>query len=196
MRAKRKEVRASAKADAEVGFSQAPPAAKLNLAAGNLGEVNVHSVWAYQGARPCLVGGLAVMVHGDTIRALERDSGRLVWQQTVATTDDVSRPLTPAALAGGKLFLGTVDGRVLCLDPLTGRQLWQSSVGGHFVFEPAVENGRVYLTTQDGGLICLKTDDNADTGWPMWGGSADHNGRSSGETRTANRQSGIASEAD
>jgi outer membrane protein assembly factor BamB len=176
MRAKRKDVRAAADADAAVGFSQAPAAAKLHQAAGNLGESNVHSVWAYQGARPCLAGRLAVMVHGDTIRALERDTGRVVWQKTFTTKDDVSRPMTPAALAGGKLFLGTVDGRVLCLDPLTGRSLWQSEPGGHFVFEPAVENGRLYMTTNTGGLICLRTNDKNDAGWPMWGGSADHNG--------------------
>ena len=176
IQAKRKEVQEAKAADAEVGFSQAPAAAKLQQAAENLGQDNVHSVWAYQGARPCLVGELAVMVHGDTIRAIELGSGRLVWQQTVITEADASRPLTPPALAGGKLFLGTVDGRILCLDPFTGHTLWQSKVGGHFVFEPAVEKGRVYLTTQDGRLICLKTNDLADSGWPMWGGSADHNG--------------------
>ena len=83
---------------------------------------------------------------------------------------------TPPAFAGGKLYLGTADGRVLCVDAKNGKTLWESKVGGRIVFQPAVADGRIYVATDDGSLICLETGDREATGWTMWDGSANHNG--------------------
>jgi outer membrane protein assembly factor BamB len=176
MAAKQKEVQKAQSADSAVGFVQAPPAAKMQQAAENLGQSNVQSVWAYQGARPCLVGELTVMVHGDIIRALNYISGQVVWEKTIEGAGDATRPITPPALAGGKLYFGTADGRILCMMPQNGQLLWQTRVGGHFIFEPSVADGNIFLTTADGRLICLQTPDTTATGWAMWGGSAGHNG--------------------
>lgn len=91
----------------------------------------------------------------------------------------VARPCrlaTPPALAGGKLHLGTADGRVLCTGPAIGKTLREEKVGGPILFRPAVVDGRVYLATDDGTVICLETGDPTADGWAMWGGSAGHNG--------------------
>ena len=82
----------------------------------------------------------------------------------------------PAALAGGRLYMGTVDGRILCVNPEDGKTVWEEKVGGRIIFEPAVAGGRVYAATADGTLICLETGGAGADGWTMWGGSAGHNG--------------------
>jgi outer membrane protein assembly factor BamB len=189
MKAQASEVANEMLHDASVGFSSAPAAAKLGQAAANLGKGNVKSVWAYQGSRPCLVGGTCVMVCGDTVRAIKPEDGAVAWEKTIAIKTDATRPITPPALAGGKLYMGTVDGRIICMDPKNGETLWQADVGGRIWFEPAVVDGAVYVAMDDGTILRLETGDPEATGWSMWGGSAGHNGglpamETSGTNRT------------
>jgi outer membrane protein assembly factor BamB len=162
--------------DASVGFAEAPQAAQLGKAVGNIGQANVKAVWAYQGSRPCLHDGLSIMVHGPKMRAVEIKTGKVVWEHRFDFKAKATRPVTPPALAGGKLYLGTVDGRVLCHDADTGKALWQAKVGGRIVFELAVSGGRIFAATADGTLVCLDAKDPTADGWHMWGGSASHNG--------------------
>ena len=162
--------------DAGVGFANAPAAANLKAAA-QIGQPNVKAIWAYQGSRPCLFGDLSAMVHGAKVRAVNVETGKVAWERGLKyTREGTRRPVTPPALAGGKLYLGTADGRIICLDPRTGKTLWQSKVGGRILFEPAVADGCVYAATSDGTLIRLETGDKTADGWHMWGGSAGHNG--------------------
>jgi outer membrane protein assembly factor BamB len=176
MKAQQSEVANEMAHDASVGFSSAPAGAKLGQAAANLGKGNVKSVWAYQGSRPCLVGETCVMVSGDTVRAIKPEDGAVLWQKTIAIKTEATRPITPPALAGGKLYMGTVDGRIICMDPRNGETLWQADVGGRIWFEPAVVDGAVYAAMDDGTILRLETGDPEATGWSMWGGSAGHNG--------------------
>ena len=164
------------KEDSSVGFASAPAAAKLHLASSNLGQAGVKSVWAFQGSRPMVVGDRCYSAAGDTLRALKKDLGEDAWAVKVESKQEATRPTTPPAYAGGKLYLGTVDGRVLCVNPENGKTLWESEVGGRIIFQPTVVDGRVYVATEDGTLICLTTGDEQATGWSMWGGSAKHNG--------------------
>jgi len=163
--------------DASVGFSSAPEAAKLSMAAGNIGQSNVKAVWAYQGSRPCLHKGTSIMIHGPKMQAVDVKTGKVVWEHAFDFEAEATRPVTPPALAGGKLYVGTVDGRILCLDADSGKTLWQATIGGRILFEPSVAAGAVYAATADGTLICLNTSDPTADGWHMWGGSAKHNGQ-------------------
>ena len=176
LKAIEKEVTVAAKEDASVGFPTAPQTAKLGLAAGNIGQGNVKAIWAYQGSRPNILGSQAVSVSGDRFRSVDTATGKVVWDHEVQSKVDATRPATPPALAGGKFYFGTADGRIVCADPKTGKTLWETKVGGRILFEPAVVGGKVYAATNDGTLICLDTGDASADGWPMWGGSARHNG--------------------
>lgn len=173
---KKREETEEQKFDSLVGFSQAPAAAKLYQSWSNIGVGNVKAVWAYQGSRPLLYKDSIILVHAEKIQAVKRLSGEVIWMHSYASEKEASRPLTPPALAGGKLYLGTADGFVLCLDPASGKTLWKSKVGGHILFEPAVVGGAVYAATNDGTLIRLETGDSSADGWAMWGGAAHHNG--------------------
>jgi outer membrane protein assembly factor BamB len=162
--------------DASVGFSSAPAAANLQPAVDNLGKGNVKAVWAYQGSRPCMFGPNSISVNGDTFRSVNTRTGQVVWEKKIESERSATRPATPAALAGGKLYFGTADGRIVCADPKDGGTLWEAKVGGNIIFEPAVVGGCVYVATNEGVLVCLETGDPSADGWAMWGGSARHNG--------------------
>jgi len=175
-KAVQRELKEANQLDADVGFASAPAAAKLTLAENNLGQGNVKAVWAFQGSRPCLVGADCVSVNGTAFRSVSGRNGKARWERELKSGADATRPATPPALAGGRLYLGTADGRILCADAKNGKTLWETKVGGNILFEPAVAAGRVYVATNDGMVICLETGDETADGWPMWGGSAGHNG--------------------
>jgi outer membrane protein assembly factor BamB len=80
-------------------------------------------------------------------------------------------------LTNEKLFVGTLDGRLLCLAAASGETLWSIPLGEPIVFQPAVVQGRIYVPTGRGSLFCLETGDPRDDGWLMWGAIAAHNGR-------------------
>ena len=171
-----KEQKSAQAQDTSVGFASVPEAANLEPAMGNIGQGNVKAVWAFQGSRPNILGGRCISLNGARFRCIDAASGKVGWEAELKSKADATRPASPPALAGGKLYLGTADGRLLCADPKTGKTLWETEVGGRILFEPAVVNGRVYLATNEGMLICVETGDKSADGWAMWGASARHNG--------------------
>jgi hypothetical protein len=58
----------------------------------------------------------------------------------------------------------------------TGELLWSDTLDEPVIFQPAVVRGRVCAATGAGSLFAIETGDPRDEGWPMWGGSAGHNG--------------------
>ena len=143
--------------------------------------------------RPCRLGlpGLqAVRLPGAALRGprrhrqlaptplATRSSGRRRSASRPRRAEELlDSPLTPPAIANGKLFFGTIQGEVHCLSAATGEVLWSVPVGEPVIFQPAVAGGRVYVATDAGSLFCLETGDPADDGWLMWGADASHNGR-------------------
>jgi len=176
VKAAEKEERDDQRHDTAVGFAQAPAAANVQASVSNIGKGNVKAIWAYQGSRPCPVDRKCILVNGARFRATDFQGQTTFWETKLESQVDATNPATPPALAGGKVYLGTADGRVLCADPETGKTAWESKVGGRILFQPAVAAGRVYVATNDGLLICLETGDAHADGWTMWGGSAAHNG--------------------
>jgi len=173
---------ASTHADLAVGFAQAKGDAKMYQAMQNLGHAQVHAVWAYHGSKPFVSRSRLDAAHGDTVSSADPRSDQVFWKKTVGQspgddTELLDSPLTPPAIANGKLFFGSVHGAIHCLAAATGEELWSVPVGEPVIFQPAVARGRVYVGTDAGNLICVETDDPNDDGWLMWGGDATHNGR-------------------
>jgi Ca-activated chloride channel family protein len=167
--------------DAGVGFASHKGDAKIEHAMRNLGHAHVSAVWAFQGSKPFLSRGRMFSGLGDTVHCVEPDSHVLFWKRgirdTKADEELLDSQLTPPVPINGKLFLGTLDGRVLCLSAESGEPLWSVTIGEPVVFQPAVAAGRVYVPTTSGSLFALETGDGADDGWLMWGATACHNGR-------------------
>ncbi len=61
-----------------------------------------------------------------------------MWNYTTGNWVESS----PAVVAG-KVFVGSDDGRVYCLDAVTGAQVWNYTTGNYVFSSPAVADGKV-----------------------------------------------------
>ena len=161
-------------ADSAVGFGAFKGDAKMAQAMHNLGKGHVHEVWTYQGSKPFVYRARLYAAQGDTVSSADPRSDEVYWKTRVGPEhpegeDLLDSPLTPPAIANGKLFFGTAQGEVHCLSAESGASLWSVPIGEPIVFQPAVVAGRVYVGTDAGTLVCLETGDDADDGWHVGG---------------------------
>ena len=91
-----------------------------------------------------IVGGRDKMVHAiDRVRA--RQHGRS-WRARVDSSP---------AIAGGRAYIGSNDGKLYVLDVATGKSVFEFEAGGPLSASPAVAAGRLVIGSQDGKLFCL-----------------------------------------
>jgi outer membrane protein assembly factor BamB len=80
----------------------------------------------------------------------------------VYTTDG---PVTSsAAVVQGKVYIGSFDKNLYCLDAYTGAKIWSFATADRVLASPAVYCGAVYTGIEDGTMYCL----NANTGATIW----------------------------
>ncbi len=163
--------------DSAVGFGIAPSSAKLHLSEQLLGEGLVSRAWRFQGSRPVVVNGILYDTTGDRLEASEARTGKLLWQWQDARPTEGERLLTPPAVANGRVWAGTWDGRLISWDALTGRVRWAAEMGAPCHWQPVVHEGWVYAGLENSSMVAFATGDPLDTGWPMWGGGCGHNGQ-------------------
>jgi outer membrane protein assembly factor BamB len=60
------------------------------------------------------------------------------------------------AVADGRVFVGSNDGRLYALDLARGTRLWEFEAGSPLSASPAVAAGRLVIGAQDGRLYCFK----------------------------------------
>jgi outer membrane protein assembly factor BamB len=122
----------------------------------NLAERNI--VWRYEHpqrkfpfyssaavtASRVVLGGRDKMVHGLTL------AGKAAWTFTTR-----SRVESSPAIAGGRVFIGSNDGRFYVLNVTNGAKLWEFDAGAALSASPAIANGRIVIGSQDGRLYCF-----------------------------------------
>ncbi len=69
-----------------------------------------------------------------------------------------------AAIAGGRVYVGTTKGTLHALAADTGQELWRFETKDALMAAPAVAAGKVFLSSNDGKLYAL----DAATGAPAW----------------------------
>jgi outer membrane protein assembly factor BamB len=70
--------------------------------------------------------------------------------------------LTSPVVAGGKVFVGSVDSHTLhVLDAASGEKLWCYTAGGRIDSPPTFHRGRVLFGSADGWVYCLDASDGA-----------------------------------
>ena len=76
--------------------------------------------------------------------------------------------ISSPSVVEGRLYVGSEDKNVYCLDALTGKLLWNFTTGFRIKSSPAVVNDRVYIGPDDGYVYCL----DAENGSLVWNKSA------------------------
>jgi len=87
------------------------------------------------------------------------NTNQTLWNYTTGNYV-VSSP----AVVNGKVYVGSWDGNVYCLDALAGACIWNYTTGGMVGSSPAVVNERLYVGSYDFRVYCL----DALTGAQIW----------------------------
>lgn len=85
---------------------------------------------------------------------LDAATGKELW--TFAARDAV---IQQPAVAGGRVYVGSRDGRLYALNLADGGRVFETAVGGPVMAAPAVADGRVYVASVNGHVRCLAADD-------------------------------------
>ncbi len=85
------------------------------------------------------------------------------------------RVWSPPTVAEGRVYAGSWDCNVYCLDAYTGSKVWNYTTGAIVDSSPAVAEGRVYFGSYDYNVYCL----DADTGTKIWNYTTGNEVRSS-----------------
>jgi outer membrane protein assembly factor BamB len=162
----------------------APAAANPETGKDNIGRDNVSSLQAFQGSRVLYYWDNNFNCIGDEVVCSDPQTGKREWSFKLEgdLKKDGGFLAAPPAAAGGELFLATLKGEVLRVDPEKRKITATYKVGGPLRFQPAVEGGKIYVGTQDGKLVWVDAGDKKFTGWPCRGGNAAHTGLRSEKT--------------
>jgi eukaryotic-like serine/threonine-protein kinase len=95
-------------------------------------------------ANRVVLGGRDKLVHGLSL------DGKAAWTFTTR-----ARVESSPAIAGGRVFVGSNDGRFYVLALATGAKLWEFNAGAPLSASPAIANGRIVIGSQDGRLYCF-----------------------------------------
>ncbi len=148
----------------------------LSPAAANIGLDNVSALQSFQGSRIVNAGGMNFNCMGDQVLCTDAGTGKVAW--SLKLDGDLQKEggylAAPPAAAGGQIFVATLKGEVLQLEPANGTIVKRYPVGAPLRFQPTIQDGRIYVGTQDGQIVCIDTGDKTFTGWATWGGNAAH----------------------
>jgi outer membrane protein assembly factor BamB len=84
------------------------------------------------------------------VHAIEAASGKAAWNFVTRARVDSS-----PAVAGGRVYVGSSDGRLYVLDLASGQKQWEFDTGAAVTASPAIAAGRVVVGAQDGRLYCF-----------------------------------------
>jgi outer membrane protein assembly factor BamB len=126
--------------------------------------------------RTTVVNGTAIFQADDgVLYALSVPTGQELWRVRVVAAPVVRKPSgdptsrydrygSDVTAVEDHLFLGTHEGRALCLDARTGAGVWEFKSGDAVLAAPAVAGGRVVFGSFDGHVYAL----DATTGRLLW----------------------------
>jgi outer membrane protein assembly factor BamB len=88
------------------------------------------------------------------VSALRQSDGRVLWAKALPSRAE-SSPL----VIGGRIYFGTEDGTLYCLDADTGRQLWTYHASGAIKGSPSYSDGKLYFGNYGGDVQALRASD-------------------------------------
>jgi outer membrane protein assembly factor BamB len=121
-------------------------------------------------------GWLIAATGSNAVVAFRASDGKMIWTRDLGSPAK-SRP----ALAADRVYIATVDERVVALQIETGSPLWERRIRGPLNDMLALDD-RLYIGSNDNYLYCLKTNDGlVDWRWPT---GADVRGQPVADDRT------------
>jgi outer membrane protein assembly factor BamB len=97
--------------------------------------------------------------HSHSSTSLGPDTNKSLWNYTTG-----GMAYSSPAVANGKVYIGSADGKVYCLEAATGGFIWSYTTGWYVWSSPAVASGKVYIGSEDYKVYCL----DSTTGGLIW----------------------------
>lgn len=105
-----------------------------------------------------------------TLLCLDKTTGIYQWEFSTVDETITSSP----AVADGKVYFGSNDRSVYCLDVTDGSEIWSYNTSAKVSFSPAISDGKMYIGNHKGGrLYCFG--DNQAPGEPQISGPSTGN---------------------
>ena len=127
----------------------------------------VEDFWDFYQSSPVIYHQTIYFGCGTDFYAVDVDSGEKKWQFKTEGAIHSS-----PAIKDNKVFFGSFDSRVYCLDNQTGAEIWQYETGRdttQYVWlgvqaSPVIENDRLYIGSRDALIYCF----DINTGDTVW----------------------------
>ena len=84
------------------------------------------------------------------LHALDTSTGKARWTYMTRARIDSS-----PAIAGGRVYVGSNDGRLYALDLASGKVMWEHDEGAALSASPALASGRLVIGSTEGRLLCF-----------------------------------------
>ena len=112
---------------------------------------NIASVYLNRYEFPVFTGDSKRIFFPQNINLIAKDvkTGETLWQTGVGIL------FSDPVLEGSRLFVGTYEGALLCLDVETGRVVWKFETGAPIPSSPAVWDGKVFVGNNEGVLFAF-----------------------------------------
>jgi outer membrane protein assembly factor BamB len=81
---------------------------------------------------------------------VDRKTGRKIW--AFPTRDDIDGS---PVIAGEKVVVGSLDGRLYIVDLNDGKELWSYEIGAPLFSSPAVDGGIIVIGSDDGRIYAF-----------------------------------------
>lgn len=103
------------------------------------------------------------------VSCLDAVSGDEMWKRELGS-GSVLYFISSPTVVDGKIYLGSADSNVYCLNAENGSTIWSFPTGGSVYSSPAVADGNVYIGSTDNSIYCLDADDGSEV-WSYSTGS-------------------------
>jgi outer membrane protein assembly factor BamB len=100
---------------------------------------------------------------------LDAETGEQIWKVSAGghfpylLAAPEAEPRSSPIVMGGRMYVGSLDGRVYCLDTADGSIEWTYTTGKAIMGSPTYSGGIIYIVSTDGYLYALETD--GDLAW-------------------------------
>jgi len=119
-----------------------------------------------QEATPVVVDGVMYVSSAwSKVFALDAKTGKEIWRDDPRVPGPAALPLCcdvvnrGVAVYKGRVYVGTIDARLIALDAETGKEIWRHPVGAPVRGAPTVADGRVFVVTVENTSEAIAADD-------------------------------------
>lgn len=109
-------------------------------------------------ASPIVYGGRVYTLDAEArVTAFSTSGGSAVWRVSLRPEDERGEGGYGGGLAidNGRLYAATGFGRVVALDPVSGKKLWEKNIGVPVRASPTAVNDKVFVITIEGHVYAL-----------------------------------------